>query len=175
MSKLFFQFSAFAVSLFLSSILMAQSVEFDFSDGSQSSYNLEDIAQITFTGTVLNLELKDGTVYSNDISTIQKFQYEGNAVGIEQAIENMNALQVQTYPNPNNGNFQIAYTLPQATNIQVSIINLEGKIIENVFDGRQNAGKHVLEAQLNELTSGTYICRISSETMTISKQVIIKK
>lgn len=169
------KFFAFASLFLFSTVIMAQTVEFDFTNGSQTSYDLEDIAQITFTGTVLNLELKDGTVYSNDISTIRKFQYEGNTVGIEQAIENMNALQIQTYPNPNNGNFQIAYTLPLSTNIQVSIINLEGKIIENVFEGRQEVGKQVLEAQLIDVASGTYICRISSEAMTINKQVIIKK
>ncbi|MEX0812290.1 MAG: T9SS type A sorting domain-containing protein [Chitinophagales bacterium] len=175
MKHLFTITTTIILGLLLSSGLMAQSVEFDYTDGSKSSYDLEDVAQITFTGNILNLKLKDGTVYSNDISTIQKFQYDETTVGIEQALENMNALEIQAYPNPNNGNFQIAYTLPKTAKIQVSIVNIEGKTIKDVFEGTQQAGKQTHQVQLPEAASGTYIYRISSERMTVSKQMIIKK
>jgi len=50
--------------------LNAQSIHFNYTDGTNASYNLEDVRKITFDADVMNLHLWDGSVYSWNVSTI---------------------------------------------------------------------------------------------------------
>ena len=52
----------------------AQSIHFNFIDGTNTSYNLEDLRKITFDADVMNLHMLDGSLYAWNVSTIGHYQ-----------------------------------------------------------------------------------------------------
>lgn len=55
---------------------------------------------------------------------------------------------------------RITYTLRQATTIQLSIIDLQGKIIFEIPEQYQTPGSHDIFWRTSGITSGTYLCRL---------------
>jgi hypothetical protein len=161
------------IAVIYSPSLHAQSVQFDFTAGNESSYNLQDIYQVTFAGDVLNLELEDETLYSWNVHSISSFSYSGAQVGVNEALSSLNDLELRLYPNPTNGNLQLTYLLDTKSRIQVSVHSLDGKLVKRLFEGVQNSGEQRIFADLNEFVDGTYICRISSPDFSVSKQLNI--
>ena len=98
-----------------------QEVTFDYSNSNSVNYALADIDNITFTGDILNLELNDSTIISRNINTIEKFQYSNVNVGIKDMLGIIEEISLKLYPNPNEGSFQISYSLLSAENIQINI------------------------------------------------------
>ena len=54
----------------------AQSIYFNYSNGTNAAYNLTDVRKITFVADEMNLQLFDGSVYSWNVSSIGHYQYD---------------------------------------------------------------------------------------------------
>jgi len=152
-----------------------QEVTFDYSNATSVNYALADIDNITFTGDILNLELNDGTIISRNISTIEKFQYRDFNVGIGEMLDIIEDINLKLYPNPNKGEFQISYSLLSAENIQINILNQNGTLVKEVFNGENEIGDYNLNINLDDLASGVYICQFYIGQSSISKQIILTK
>ena len=158
-----------------------QEVTFDYSNSNSVNYALADIDNITFTGDILNLELNDGTIISRNINTIEKFQYNNanidttDNVGIKDMLGIIEEISLKLYPNPNEGEFQISYSLLSAENIQINILNQNGTLVKEVFNGENEIGDYNLNINLDDLASGVYICQFYIGQSSISKQVILTK
>jgi hypothetical protein len=152
-----------------------QEVTFDYSNATSVNYALADIDKITFTGDILNLELNDGTIISRNISTIEKFQYRDFNVGIGEMLGIIEDINLKLYPNPNEGEFQISYSLLSAENIQINILSQNGTLVKEVFNGENEIGDYNLNINLDDLASGVYICQFYIGQSSISKQVILTK
>ena len=152
-----------------------QEVTFDYSNSNSVNYALADIDNITFTGDILNLELNDGTIISRNISTIEKFQYSDVNVGIGEMLGIIEDINLKLYPNPNKGEFQISYSLISAENIQINILSQNGTLVKEVFNGENEIGDYNLNINLDDLSSGVYICQFYIGQSSISKQVILTK
>jgi polysaccharide biosynthesis protein PslG len=77
----------------------------------------------------------------------------------------------QNYPNPFNGMSRIHFTLPQDSHVRLDLINLEGKIISTPLNDHLSNGSHYFDLNINDLTSGIYICRISTPKESASIKV----
>ena len=152
-----------------------QEVTFDYSNSNSVNYALADIDNITFTGDILNLELNDGTIISRNINTIEKFQYNNVNVGIKDMLGIIEEISLKLYPNPNEGEFQISYSLLSAENIQINILSQNGTLVKEVFNGENEIGDYNLNINLDDLASGVYICQFYIGQSSISKQVILTK
>ena len=152
-----------------------QEVTFDYSNSNSVNYALADIDNITFTGDILNLELNDGTIISRNINTIEKFQYSNVNVGIKDMLGIIEEISLKLYPNPNEGSFQISYSLLSAENIQINILSQNGTLVKEVFNGENEIGDYNLNINLDDLVSGVYICQFYIGQSSISKQVILTK
>ena len=153
----------------------SQEVTFDYSNSNSVNYALADIDNITFTGDILNLELNDGTIISRNINTIEKFQYSNVNVGIKDMLGIIEEISLKLYPNPNEGSFQISYSLLSAENIQINILSQNGTLVKEVFNGENEIGDYNLNINLDDLASGVYICQFYIGQSSISKQVILTK
>ena len=71
----------------------AQSIYFNYTNGTNASYLLEDVRKITFDNDVMNLHFLDGTLYAWNVSTIGYYQYEESALGVEEVLGRGNAWQ----------------------------------------------------------------------------------
>ncbi|MBN2414639.1 T9SS type A sorting domain-containing protein [bacterium] len=74
----------------------------------------------------------------------------------------------QNYPNPFNAGTSIEYFVTRKSRVTVTIYNLNGRRIRTLSDREQDPGGYTLfwdgkDAEGNDTSSGTYLCRISSE------------
>jgi hypothetical protein len=160
------------LALLFSARLEAQSVHFSYTNGTGAAYNLQDVSKITFTADVLNLHLQDGTITSWNVSTIRYYDYNASLVNIEPILDEVNNWNLQLFPNPTKDEIQLKYNLPKEDKINISLYDLTGKLVLEKNAGSKNAGENQDNLDLRQLAAGNYICRISGERNSISKQII---
>ena len=94
-------------------------------------------------------------------------------------------LLFQNYPNPFNPNTTIVFSLPKQTQVVGEVIDLQGRIIEKLFDGTLIAGQHRVQWNAGKLingfpstnghVSGIYFFRLSTtESIKIIKMLLLK-
>lgn len=162
--------------LAIASLLMmtkgfAQSIHFNYTNGTNASYNLQDVRKITFDADVMNLHLLDGSVYAWNVSSIGYYEYDESSVNIEEWLNQANAWDVAVYPNPTNGLLNVQFTLPKEDKILVSLYDVQGKLVLEKNVGNSTAGEHKEMLDLTHLPNGTYVCRISGQQHSITKKV----
>jgi len=83
---------------------------------------------------------------------------------------------LSSYPNPFNPTTVIIYDLPLAGEINLSIYNALGQIVETLVSGRQNAGRHQLSWHAAGYAAGIYISRleISGRRVISNKMILLK-
>ena len=87
-------------AMLMGTMSFAQSIHFNYTDGTNAAYNLVDIRKVTFDADVMNLHLLDGSVYAWNVSTIGYYQYDESSVSALNLLNNANAWEVNVYPNP---------------------------------------------------------------------------
>jgi hypothetical protein len=147
-------------------------VNFNFTNGTSTSYNLEDVRKITFDADVMHLHLFDGSVYSWNVSTIGHFDYNDSSVNIEEVLSLVNFWEVTVFPNPTNNLLNVQYNLPKEDLITISLYNLQGKLVVEQQFGKQAKGENQETIDITTLPAGTYICKIAGQNNIITKKVM---
>jgi len=81
----------------------------------------------------------------------------------------------QNYPNPFNPSTKISFNLPEAGNVKLKIYDALGREVSLLVDGFENAGRHTLEFNGSNLSSGVYFYRIEYQNnFTTMKMILIK-
>ena len=87
----------------------------------------------------------------------------------------------QNYPNPFNPTTTIPVALPKAAQIKVTIYNILGKVIQVVYNGRAEAGRHYLpwngtDMSGKRVASGLYFYRLDIEGReSFTKKMVLMK
>jgi len=81
---------------------------------------------------------------------------------------------VMAYPNPFNGETTIAVILNENTNMNVTVFNMEGKMIANLYNGKAVEGLHNLKFDAQEQAAGLYFARIVTDKSTRTVKLIVK-
>ena len=152
--------------------LSAQTIHFNYTDGNNSSYNLEDVRKITFDSDLMNLHLFDGSIYSWNVSTIEYYEYDETPLNIEVLINKANSFDVVIFPNPTNSDLQVKYNLTKDDLIRIELFDLQGKLIFSKNLGKQIQGQQETILNLSQIPSGNYVCNIIGERTTISKRIV---
>jgi hypothetical protein len=87
---------------------------------------------------------------------------------------------LQNYPNPFNPSTVIAYKLPIAGNVKLSIYNLLGQKIKTLVDLFQNAGEHLIvwngtDDNSNPVASGIYFYCFEPGSMNFLRKMILMR
>jgi PKD repeat protein len=79
------------------------------------------------------------------------------------------------YPNPNDGNFMLNVTLNKATSMQISLFDITGKLVQQLFNETLVAGQHQLDMTTTtiKIAQGVYHLVIQTENGMISKKLVI--
>ena len=64
------------------------------------------------------------------------------------------------YPNPFNPITTINYWLPANANLTLFIYDLQGRLVEKLYEGIENAGYHEIKWNASALSSGIYFVKI---------------
>ena len=78
--------------------------------------------------------------------------------GIDNSENRINGFELeQNYPNPFNPNTTINFSIPQNNSqIKLAVYNISGQVVEMLFDGIKNIGKHSVTFNASQLNSGVY-------------------
>ncbi len=66
------------------------------------------------------------------------------------------------YPNPANDNINISFLLKKENNVNVEIINMQGKVMKSFNGGSHLAGEVKINLNINDLDSGVYLVKVEA-------------
>ena len=79
------------------------------------------------------------------------------------------------YPNPFNAATAIGFTLPAASFVRISIVDIAGRRLETLAQGKYTAGHHDVFWQAEQYPSGVYFCRLEAAgSHKIRKMILIR-
>lgn len=78
------------------------------------------------------------------------------------------------YPNPTTGISNISYSLQNASNVTVKVVDVTGKIVYTSNEGQQNSGSHNVNLDATEFNNGVYYVTISTDEEIVTKKLIKK-
>ncbi|MEX0812675.1 MAG: FlgD immunoglobulin-like domain containing protein [Chitinophagales bacterium] len=92
-------------------------------------------------------------------------------------IENEALVLHQNRPNPFDQQTKIKFKLATAEQLELSVFDMQGKSVKNLFSGKLNAGTYSFDwngknEQGNDMAPGMYIYRLSNGTQSWSNQMI---
>ncbi|MFC0876744.1 polysaccharide lyase family protein [Saccharicrinis sp. FJH2] len=83
--------------------------------------------------------------------------------------------KLNCYPNPLKESVTISYYASESETVKVDILNLQGKLIDTVFDGTIPQGETNFSWTTGSLSSGTYICKISTSHNIYTTKLFVMK
>lgn len=81
----------------------------------------------------------------------------------------------QNFPNPFNPITTIKYSLPEKSNIELSIFDITGRVISVLDKGVKEKGIYEVKFDAGRLPSGIYFYRLKSESIIITKKLVVIK
>jgi len=81
----------------------------------------------------------------------------------------------QNYPNPFNPITRIEYEMPQNGNVNVSIYNIKGELVEKLVDSYNITGKYSIQWNPKNISSGQYFYQISVDGFVQTKKMVLLK
>ncbi len=81
----------------------------------------------------------------------------------------------QNYPNPFNPNTSIAVTLLKDTQLEVTVYNVEGREVQDLYKGYLTKGNYTFNFNAANLPSGIYFCKVATPNFSEMKKMIYTK
>lgn len=156
--------------------------ESDISSG--STYSVTGVGLDTQAGDEIKLRIGysggyGGTVFWGSVGSYIEIPLytEGSPVKDESINPTLPSTFIlhQNYPNPFNLITNIRFTLPVPSVVQISVFDLNGRLIQNLFSGKKQTGFHSIIWDASGLSSGTYLIRMKANNFTkIQKCILLK-
>ena len=102
-----------------------------------------------------------------------RFDYS-DVVTVENTIPESFSLN-QNFPNPFNPSTRLSFSLPQATDVQLSIYDASGKLVETLVSEARAAGYHEVIWNASNNASGIYFARIQAGNFTKNIKMTLLK
>ncbi|MFI5407079.1 MAG: T9SS type A sorting domain-containing protein, partial [Nitrososphaerales archaeon] len=122
------------------------------------------------TGTEINKDLISGDNISISNEFIKKlvlFSKENNT-------PNTYSLE-QNYPNPFNPSTIISFSIPQNSQVNLSVFNVLGEKVAMLINEMKDAGSHQVEFNAANLTSGIYVYKLEAGSFSSVKKMMLLK
>ncbi len=87
----------------------------------------------------------------------------------------MNLSLEQNYPNPFNSATSIAFTLPAEAHVNLSVMNVLGQTVANLYDGDMEHGAHQFLFDASGLTSGMYYYKLLTPYGAVARKMFYMK
>ena len=83
---------------------------------------------------------------------------------------NLPDLQFVTYPNPVDLKLNVSFTMPQAGNASLQIVDMSGRLVREVFTNQQlSTGRQIRELNVAHLATGNYTIVLNVDGQLVSK------
>jgi hypothetical protein len=155
----------------------AQSVVFNFTNGTKAAYLISELQNFTYGSTNLVVKRTNGTTVTYERSAITSYKYDAATPVTD--LDIINSAEVQIYPNPFKGALHIKYELLAAEKVTVEILDITGRSIKKWPTEKKAAGTYEVIWQTGDanglaIKPGTYICRINTSIGSVSKMVVME-
>jgi hypothetical protein len=81
----------------------------------------------------------------------------------------------QNYPNPFNSSTRIAFSLPRAGDVELTLFDVTGKRVATLLSESLGAGKHELNFDAGEIPSGVYFYHLTSGGFSETRKMMLLK
>ena len=81
----------------------------------------------------------------------------------------------QNYPNPFNPSTTIKYSVPERTNVKLSVYNILGSEVANLVNETKNVGEYEVTFDASKFSSGVYLYKIEAGSYKATKKLILMK
>ncbi len=128
-------------------------------------------AMINGNAIAMSTALTDGTYYASQTAN----GCESERLEVQVLINSLNvddlvASRFAIYPNPNDGNFNIAFDR-NIGDVNIQLFDIRGRII---FNRDYDVNSNSIEVKTSYLNNGFYIVRITSDQSIVDKKLVIK-
>ncbi|WP_421764814.1 M64 family metallopeptidase [Ekhidna sp.] len=152
-------------------------------NGLQIAMNVDSIevnkTDLNDKNNVLTVKVYDETTYdrrnsiyinsvtwniSNGISSSKSTKEEDRGKYIITSVELINKenIVISVFPNPTSDQLKIEYELQRPSNIQLSLINMNGQLIKTIYLENRHSGKQKAEIDLSQYDQGVYFLKFES-------------
>ncbi|XZF16641.1 T9SS type A sorting domain-containing protein [Chitinophagaceae bacterium MMS25-I14] len=113
--------------------------------------------------------------FARNYSIIPIIQFSGNNVSVQGVTKN-NLTFFGNYPNPVVNSTTIKFALKNASDITVTVMDLNGRVIRTVNESKMGAGEHTISLNTADFAAGTYmyLVRTGEGDAMASKMTVIK-
>ncbi len=128
-------------------------------------------------GGMVWVDFVTGEMDNGDIEvSIATLELPDTYVGIDDEIDIPLAYSLsQNYPNPFNASTTINYSILNDGFVTVDVYDIIGRKIETLVSGHQNAGQHSVVWNANNVSSGVYFYRITSDNYSETRRCNLLK
>jgi subtilisin family serine protease len=128
--------------------------------------------------------------YDDEDLRLGKYNYRLKQIDHDGTYEYSNVIEVdvmapggfslgQNYPNPFNPATTIEYSVPEVSNVSITIYSIVGELVATLISGSVEAGYHRINFDASTLPSGTYIYQLravgENRTFVDNKKMILLK
>ncbi len=86
-----------------------------------------------------------------------------------------NYVTLDAYPNPFNASTMIRYTLTRPGDVKVTVFDLLGRRVAELYDGVVRPGEHTVSFDGSGLSSGTYFLHLDTPDRTLNRKLTLVK
>ena len=78
------------------------------------------------------------------------------------------------YPNPFNDNVSLRYKLASKGNVQIQILDINGRLVQSIAEGNKAAGEYNIQWNSGRVASGTYFAKITVDHKNYQSLKLVK-
>jgi hypothetical protein len=81
----------------------------------------------------------------------------------------------EPWPNPADNSVSVAFSLPEAQRVSLSVYDLAGRRVATLSEGELPAGRHAVSWDCAGEAAGVYLLRLETEGEALSRRVVVDR
>lgn len=136
----------------------------------------EKLKLTTTYNNATNQTIRYGPLSSDEMQFLFYIYYTGevSSVAEHETLPREFLLQ-QNYPNPFNPVTAIKYTLPKSSQVNLTVYDVQGRLVAELLKQFQTAGEHSLRFDVRHLASGIYFYKLSAGGVVQTRKMLLAK
>lgn len=133
-------------------------------------------ADLQWLGEILQFDIYEQALNADEVLYLnQKGPAEG-ANGVKETAGFPGDFSLsQNYPNPFNPVTNISFDLPGRSEVRIAVYDLSGREVARLADGIEPAGRHTVQFNGGNLSSGLYFCKMNVDGRIFTKRMMLLK